>query len=523
MSTAYEVEKLRAEVDQVLAAHGETRDIASFAKYRGRPVDFMREELGFTPYEMQIEVIEAFERDRRIVVAGCHGAGKDAILAPLMLYAAYVLHMLVLAISATERQLLGQLWREVARRFSSKLPGTLLSSDLRIGGEKRMIAMTSNSVDNLTGWHDPNGVFIAISESQAEQVENAAFDAAIANAVDDASRIVVVGNPIKAEGRFYEASQKGTWHFIQISAFDHPNVRDGFVVIPGGPAPGWPAEMAREFGEESPWYISRVLGQFPPVGSVDSLVRVEWLEAAYARHVAAPGFSRFPVPVVALDVARSVDRDESVAAVVQGPRVHSLHAWRVRDLVLTAERFLHVTDRARLEWFASTRRTRADMSGATVQDPTKLAMWLGGMGIEDLKRIVDTPGVGSGVVDDLKRRGRPATEYWGWSPPEKPEDQKRYANKRALVYWNIRTLLENGTAVLPFDPLLHGELLAMMWSQDSKGRIEMMSKELLKKALGRSPDRSDASAIGLAERLVHNPTVSISQWESSGIGQWEMG
>jgi hypothetical protein len=281
-----------------------------------------------------------------------------------MLYAAYVRGMLVLAISATERQLLGQLWREVGNRFSARLPGQLYNSDLRINGEKRVIAMTSGSVSNLTGWHDPAGVFIAISEAQGEQVEDAAFDAAIANAVDDASRIVVVGNPVKAEGRFHEVSNKATWHAIEISAFDHPNVREGRVVIPGGPAPTWPAEMAAEFGEDSPWYISRVLGRFPPAGSVDSLLRSEWLEAAYQLHETTPNtFTRNPVPVVALDVARSLDRDESVASVAQGARLHEVHAWRSRDLVDTTDRFLSIVDTARLTWHGASRGQEVDASG----------------------------------------------------------------------------------------------------------------------------------------------------------------
>ena len=431
----------------------------------------------------------------RVVVRGNHGAGKDAVLAPIMLYACYVLKMLVLAISATEKQLLGQLWRELTNRFSERLPGQLFTADLRLAGEKRIIAMTSGNVSNLTGWHDPNGVFIAISEAQGEQVEAAAFDAAIANAVDAASRIIVVGNPVKSAGRFYEVSRKETWHAIQISAFDHPNIPEGRVVIPGGPSPEWPAEMAREFGVDSPWYVSRVLGEFPPQGSVDGLVKLEWLEASYERHEAGPGLVNYPLPVVALDVARSLDRDESVAAVVQGPRVHALATWRVRDLVETTTRFLTVVDRARMEWYATTKRKTVDTTGKTYRDPDALAAWLTASGVPAFQLIVDAPGIGSGVVDDLKRRGRSVTEYWGWNPSTDPQ---KWLNRRAEIYWHLRTLLENGTVELPRDQLLHEELLACEWSQDAKGRIMLGPKEMLRAMLGRSPDRLDSVTIGLA-------------------------
>lgn len=503
-----ELERLRGEVGDLVARHAETRGAADFARYKGRPVDFFREVLGFEPFEKQIEVAESFHSQRRVAVRGAHGTGKDAVLAPLMLYAAYVCGMLVLAISATEKQLLGQLWRELGKRFSVRLPGELYTADLRIGGEKRIIAMTSGSVSNLTGWHDPKGVFVAITEAQGEQVEAAAFDAAIANAVDDASRITVVGNPVRAAGRFYEVSRKGTWHAIAISAFDHPNVREGYVVIPGGPAPGWPAEMAAEFGVESPWYVSRVLGEFPTEGSIDSLVKLQWLEDAYARHEAGVAFVAYPHPVLALDVARSLDRDESVAAVVQGTCVHALHAWRSRDLVATAERFLTIADRTRSEWYGAVRNKRINTTTDVWNDHEKLAQWVNGMGVPPFGLYIDAPGVGSGVVDDCKRRGRRVVEYWGWAPPG---NQKRFANVRAEAHWNFRTQLQNGTAALPRDAAMHEEALAIEWSQDAKGRITILPKEELRLTLKRSPDRLDSVVIGLYASTggLRPPTVAF--------------
>ena len=480
MSTAYatDVRKLTAEGGELLARHDETRDLRDFARYKGRPLDFMRDELGFEPYAKQAEIVESFLQYRRTVVRGAHGTGKDAILGALALYAAYVEGMLVLVVSATERQLLGQLWREITARFSPRLPGELYTSDLRIGGEKRIIAMTSGSTSNLTGWHDPHGVCILISESQSEQVGEAAFDAAIANAVDEASRIVVAGNPVKAAGRFYEVSHKPTWRAIQISSFDHPNVQEARVVIPGGPSPSWPAEMAAEFGTDSPWYISRVLGEFPTEGSLDSLVKASWLEPAYERWEKG-GLRGESAPCVGLDVARSFDRDESVAAVTQGARLHRLVTWRSRNLVETAERVLAVAREAREEWILAS----ASPYELLKLNPPQCALH------------VDAPGVGSGVVDELKRQKRAVTEYWGWRPSQDPE---RLANTRADVFWNLRRLLETGQAQLPRDQKLHEEMLAIEWSEDTKGRIVIAPKELIRASLGRSPDRLDACTIALS-------------------------
>ena len=82
-------------------------------------------------------------------------------------------------------------------------------------------------------------------------------------------------------------------------------------------------------------------------------------------------------PVVGLDVARSLDRDESVAAVSQGSRLHSLTTWRVRDLVETSRRAIEVADEAERAWLAT----------SYVPGEVRLA--------RRVLLVVDAPGVGS--------------------------------------------------------------------------------------------------------------------------------
>ena len=227
------LDRLEERVGELIARQDSAR--TDFTAYRDRPEDFMREVLGFTPWSKQVEVCRAVLDGKRVVVRGHHGAGKDAVLAALLLWSAYARQMLCIVISATERQVIGQAWAELARLWTGAgcFAGELYVGELRIGGEKRILAMTAGagSTSNLTGWHDHggHGVFVAISESQAEQVGNAAFDAAEGNTAGEGSKILVVGNPVKPAGRFYEVSHKATWHAIRISAFDHPNVAQGPV------------------------------------------------------------------------------------------------------------------------------------------------------------------------------------------------------------------------------------------------------------------------------------------------------
>jgi hypothetical protein len=490
--TLNNLERFEDRVGELLTTHDSTR--IDFSEYADDPVRFMREVLRFDPWGKQVEICEAVRTDKRTVVRGHHGAGKDHILAALLLWACYARGMLCLAISATEQQLLSQLWANLARLWAgaSQFPGELYVGELRINGERRIVARTSASTSNLTGYHNHagGGVFVAVSESQATQVEAAAFDAAEGNTAGEGSRIVVVGNPVKASGRFYEVSQKPTWRAISISAHDHPNVATGRVVIPGGPAPGWPAEMAAEYGTDSAFYVSRVLGEFPPEGSIDSLVRPEWIDEAVARHEARTGLLEWVCPVLALDVARSIDRDENVAAIAQGPRLHGFHAWHSRNLIFTADNFVEIADATEREWLGRS------WSPAEVEMHTRRALPL----------VVDAPGIGSGVVDHIRAKGRAVREHWGWVPAE---DARRFANHRAAVFFSFRRQLENGTGELPRDPKLREEALAMQWTQDAKGRILMISKDDLRKAIGRSPDRLDAGVLALHEAETHRAWQSV--------------
>ena len=263
-----DIQGLEALASQIIAKHGDGR-AADLKKYDGRILDFVEQELHWKPYPKQIEVLLSFEQRKKTCVRGCHGAGKDAVLGVIALYAALVKGMLVLVISATERQLLGQTWRELSDRFrGSRLPGDLYAADFRIKGEKRIIAMTSANSSNLTGWHDKHGVCVLVSESQAEQVEAAAYDALDANTIDDLSKAVVVGNPLSPEGRFADINCSPNWNAIQISAHDHPNLTsEGGVEIAGAPTLAWVKEMADEYGADSDWYRSRVLVTSPPSAS----------------------------------------------------------------------------------------------------------------------------------------------------------------------------------------------------------------------------------------------------------------
>lgn len=474
-----ELEQLRGELVEEHVGHVSRKELA---KWADDSVGWGRES-GRNPTEYQVGVMRSVEENKLTAWRGCHSCGKEFTIGSLAVWAAYARGMKVLVVSATEQQVIGQTMTEVRRawrdaREAHGIGGQLFQGSVRIGGEDRIIALTgSANVDALTGWHDAeNGVLVAISEGQGERLEAAAYDAAFGNVTTDKGRILAAGNPVRPEGRFYEAHQKAHWNQFQTSASDTPNVKAGEMVRSGFPAPDWPKQVAREYGQESAFYRGRVEAEFPDTAE-DSLINRAWIEEAFDRH--REGFfepdARRSMAVVGIDVAR-FGNDASVACVRRGSRVLEFRRWQGEDTKETAARALQVI------------REHHDPHEAPVETV-----------------VVDSVGIGAGVADQLRdeldeiryvesdRRGRakPRTaSLTEFNAGEKAPDDDRFKRLRAQSYWHLRKRLEEERLSLPPSDELKKELLALRTKVTPDGRVALASKRAGLR--GDSPDRADA-------------------------------
>lgn len=95
--------------------------------------------------------------------------------------------------------------------------------------------------------------------------------------------------------------------------------------------------------------------------------------------------------------------------------------------------------------------------------------------------------------------------YKGNAPSTKRTESKTmgFSNKRSEAYWKFREALDpsqpGGSPIcLPNDPQLKSDLTAPTYEMGAHG-ITLISKEKLKEALGRSPDRGDAVVMAWSE------------------------
>jgi len=107
---------------------------------------------------------------------------------------------------------------------------------------------------------------------------------------------------------------------------------------------------------------------------------------------------------------------------------------------------------------------------------------------------VDVIGLGAGVADRLREMGDNVLDV---NSAEKAEEEEKYYNLRAEMWWNIgRRFAEKDIKLTWQDKDLARELSSFSYLIRN-GKILIESKEKIKERLGRSPDRADAYIIGL--------------------------
>ena len=135
--------------------------------------------------------------------------------------------------------------------------------------------------------------------------------------------------------------------------------------------------------------------------------------------------------------------------------------------------------------------------------------------------VVDVIGIGAGVVDNLREK---KLRVIAFNASERTDKQDRigelgFVNKRAAAWWNLRELFEDGEIAVPPDDTLTGDLTAPKWRVMSGGKIQVESKESIKKRLGRSTDYADAVVQAFWDKIPQKLPTSAghqSKWKSGG-------
>ena len=451
-------------------------------RYRSDPVAFVVEVLGFQPWSKQAALLEAVRDHRRVACRSGHGVGKTSALARLVLWWLAVWpDSIVVTTSATWSLVREQLWREIAAAYHASGgffgDAALTDTRLELGPQHFAIGLSTGEAERFSGFHSERLLVIL---DEASGVPEDVWEAAETLITSPGSRLVAVGNPTRLATSFHRAfsTDREQYRTMAISAFDSPAVT-GEPMAPAALAklvgPEWIESRRRAWGERSPTWAVRVLGEFAST-SDDTVCSLEDVEAAQTREL-EPGW---PL-VVAVDVAR-FGGDSTVLLVRAGNVARVERVFGGRDLM--------------------------QVTGAVVE--------LGRQLEEETGRkpfvVIDDAGLGGGVVDRL-RELRVFPKVHAFLGAHAAREAREYPNRRSQAWFDLSDLLPQ-LDLDADDEELAADLLSPRYSLDSQGRRVVEPKSEVKKRLHRSPDRGDALCMAFAfdrRRGRGGLTVSVPQ------------
>jgi phage terminase large subunit len=401
-------------------------------------------------------------------VPSCFGSGKDWIAARIGAWWVATGGILVVT-SNTFSQLRDVYWRELRKAHAKGgLPGQpTWGTDLRWDLGEGSWAIGRKPDDN-----DPEGCRASTasgcSSSSTRRTASARSCGRRHAASSSTPRrsVLAIGNPWEPTGPFYEACQSPTG----TSSRSRSSTPRTSRVRPCRPRRR-PSSSGRS-GSTTPkadglegtaWWQAKVLGQFPDTAS-DQVIPLNLVETARA-NAHTPDARE----AAGLDVARFGSDDTAlVEGSGNGPElVTVVHGHDTMAVAGLGARFL------------------AGRRGVLA---------------------VDEGGVGGGVLDRLREQRLPGNVLGvnaGSGADNDPDD--RLVNMRAQLWWTAREALYRGEvslARLPDDAYarLRSELTAPTYRFTSGGKVQIESKEELKKRGISSPDLADAFCLWLYAR-----------------------
>lgn len=443
--------------------------------YRTSPVAFIKDMWGIVPLEEgevfekgkhiapdQLEMLLAVEKalagkaPPRISARSGHGIGKSSFMAWLILWYLFSFYQAQVPCTApTGEQMYDVLWKEISKWHQ------LMPEDI-----KKLFEVTANHVrikespetwfarartarkenpEALAGMHGEHVMFIV---DEASGIPEAIFTTAEGALTGPNVLVIMCSNPTRLVGYFHDShhSDKKDWQCFHFNSEESPLVTDKYV-----------KRMEQKYGKDSDEYAIRVLGNFPQADSVDDKGYVPLILEDDLREVGNTGFTGGVK--MGIDPAGEgsnktvwVIRDNFKAKVVATEDVSNPVSIAAKTLVL------------------------ADMFKVKQHDI-----------------YVDAFGVGADTVAELIKARCYVNSVQVGHTPKLESDAELYLNNRAMCYWHLKNWLRQG------GDLVYNkgwkELLFMRYTRQMRGKIQMMSKHLMKKEGYDSPDHADALSL----------------------------
>lgn len=359
----------------------------------------------------------------------------------------------------SERQVQKVIWGEISKLWAnSKVPlgGRMLNNELQVGENWYAIGFTTKetnqSVGKFQGFHAKN-VLVLMTEAQA--IEDVIYEEVDSLLVTENSKLYLAGNPLSAEGKFYDSFQDKNFCKFMFSCYDSPNVKGRKELIPGMVTYRWVKEKEEKWGKGSPLFEARVLGQFPKQ-SVNSLISVSALREAI-KSEPANGWR-----VLGVDPAR-FGADETAFVFMNGGAVVLSEGVSGKATTETQGRIINLIKKLKPDYV-----------------------------------VIDEGAMGAGIIDHLEEQ-LPILNAQGYKFELMPfkfggkATEGIFHNLGTEAYFKVCGYIEQGKIRVYEDDTLISQLASRKYKfQTQTGKMTLEPKEDMKKRGLPSPDRADA-------------------------------
>ena len=469
--------------------------------YRADPNLYARYRIGINPTKQQRRLLTAIQPPgAKVTVRAGHSVGKTGAAAIALLWMLETNEFSRIACTApSAHQLRDVLWAEVGKMIRHSdmrsqalgMPKAFWLSNLvavtqdrigAVGFEQEWFATArtarKESPDALQGLHaseilisadggmieemgdNANLLFII---DEAPGVDDKIFEVAEGALATPDSRLLMLGNPTRADGYFYNSHTRNRANFttLHFPCSESP-------LTP----PGYRERLVQMWGEGSNIVRVRADGDFPIIND-DALIALEWVEQAIARDAPAPNTADIRLGV---DVAR-FGSDRTVFTCRQGAHLQDIVVMAKLDTMEVAGRVMDYCQRHQVDSI-----------------------------------FVDAVGLGAGVADRLRELNMPVTDV---QSAENPPERRKDIESVEMSPWKLRDHLylemmrwfrDDHPSFEGVDTFhaetLAGEASSLTYKFNSSGKVVLEGKADFKKRLGgddgRSPDIADSLALTFA-------------------------
>ncbi len=444
---------------------------------------FASEHLGIVMWDKLEEIFDAVESGKRkILIRSCNGAGKTAALAAICNWKLKMTtDSMVVTTASSHTQVKRNLWGEIRKQAKNANlfePKQISETFIKITDKHYAIGISPTLPENAQGFHAERMLIVV---DEATGVSRDIMNALFGNATGKEAQVILAYNPIDTDSFPFEAEHNGDWHLVQISALDHPNIAgkddcsngtESYIPeIKGAVSPQWLADMLPtwsyevEPGSKDSFIFNAK--HWRKTAEVSARILGEWSTESgegfipmHQVHRSLEINEERGIKTMGIDIARS-GKDETVFAFFDGNTQLPFYAMRTKDL-------LDIADKAE-------------------------SFYKQGWEIISL----DDTGVGGGVTDILKSRAIPChpVNFGSSAIGFLDTPYRQFANTRAEMYFNLDDELKRSQIKLLDDHKFHQEITAIRIHSMGSEKYLLENKDDLKKRLGRSPDRADATVL----------------------------